>query len=259
VQDDDDKNLIERLRVIAQEARDARVPVELFCPQCKVQHVDQGEWAHEISHRKHLCHACQHVWLPYPVGTVGVDLHIPCREKQDRLEADWTQTVEDNRLLAIRRDELLAMVANLSQTVPLESEVAEALNQRGALLAEIGTLKATIAEHEPLFAQALNDRAFLDAILDGVHTHLKGPFFPDPIPNTVSGIVDVLRATREAFDFSGVMQKVLSERNEKLVLMITTLQQGIRDVCAIATTPLPEDRQVVIEVGKLAKMELPPP
>ncbi len=214
MQDDDDKNLIERLRVIAQEARDARVPVELFCPQCKAQHVDQDEWAHEISHRKHLCHACQHVWQPYPVGTVGVDLHVPCRECQARLEADatwlrsaWETEIESNRVLAIRRDELLAMVANLSQTVPLESEVAEALNQRGALLAEIGTLKATIAEHQ----------------------------------------------------WQGDVNKALLERNEKLVLMITTLQQGIRDVCAIATTPLPEDRQVVIEVGKLAKLELPLP
>jgi len=203
-----------RLREAVQLARNARVPVELFCPQCKAQHVDQNEWAHEISHRKHLCHACQHVWQPYPVGTVGVDLHIPCREKQDRLETDiawlrgeWTNTVEDNRLLSIRRDELLAVVANLSQTVPLESEVAEALNQRGALLAEIGTLKATIAERE-----------WTDAV-----------------------------------------NKILLERNETLVAMITMLQQGIRDVCAIATTPLPEDRQVVIAVGKLAKMELPPP
>ncbi len=50
--------------------------------------------------------------------------------------------------LITRRDELLALVAKLSQTVPLESEVAEALNQRGTLLAEVGTLKARVAELE---------------------------------------------------------------------------------------------------------------
>lgn len=47
-----------------------------------------------------------------------------------------------------RREELLALVAKLSQTVPLEPEVAESLNQRGTLLAEIGTLRSRIRELE---------------------------------------------------------------------------------------------------------------
>ena len=47
--------------------------------------------------------------------------------------------------LQTRQDELLALVAKLSQTVPLESEVSAALDQRGALLAEVGTLRAEVA------------------------------------------------------------------------------------------------------------------
>ncbi len=179
------------------EAKNARVPTELHCPMCKTLHVDQDEWAHEIPHRKHLCAGCHHIWQPYAVGTVGVDLHVQCRaareaadlcvaelrrqvnerlaeqEKIQKLEHDlaWTRaewsaagdeiaklTAHNEQMaeayaaetgkLEARRDELLAMVAKLSQTVPLESEVAEALDQRGALLAEVGTLRARVTELE---------------------------------------------------------------------------------------------------------------
>lgn len=43
--------------------------------------------------------------------------------------------------LAARQSELLALVASISQTVPLES-----LAQRGALLAEVGTLRAQVEQ-----------------------------------------------------------------------------------------------------------------
>lgn len=102
--------------------KNARVPTELHCPMCNTLHVDQDDWAHKIAHRKHLCAQCGHVWAPYDVGTIGVDFHVACRT---------------------RRDELLQMVTTLSQSVPLESEVGEALNQRGVLLAEVATLKST--------------------------------------------------------------------------------------------------------------------
>jgi hypothetical protein len=145
-----------------EKAKNARVPTEIFCPVCNHKHVDQGEWAHEIAHRKHLCANCQHVWAPYDVGTVGVSFgaaDMPAAEKIQILERDlaWTQSEwgtagHEIQALEKRRDELLEMVAKLSQTVPLESEVAEALNQRGALLAEVGTLKARVAELEAQLA-----------------------------------------------------------------------------------------------------------
>jgi len=194
-----------RLREAVQQARDAFVPVEIHCPECKAQHVDQDEWATTISHRKHLCHNCGHIWQPYTVGTVGVDLHMPCRK---------------------RRDELLEMVAKLSQSVPLDSEVGEALNQRGVLLAEVGTLKAAIAEHEPLFQQALTDRQFLDDVLAGI-----GPFMPRATKRTVSGVIGGVKTLYEA---------------------IKELQRGIHTACERATTHLPEDREVINEVHKLA-------
>lgn len=44
----------------------------------------------------------------------------------------------------VRQQELLALVAKISQSTPLDSEVAEALNQRGVMLAEIGTLRSKL-------------------------------------------------------------------------------------------------------------------
>jgi hypothetical protein len=218
--------------------KNARVPTETHCPMCKTLHVDQDDWAHKIPHRKHQCASCHHIWQPYTVGTVGVDFHVTCRD---------------------RRDELLAMVAKLSQTVPLESEVAEALNQRGALLAEIGTLKATIAEHEIHFEDALWTQQFLDGVLAGIHPHLAGPFQAGPVPNTVDGIVGAVRTMREAMDFSGEIQSATSERNKLLVLMIAELQKTLKEVCEIATTPLPEDRLCVRRAYAVANKKLPPP
>lgn len=188
-----------------EKAKNARVPLELKCPQCDMIHVDQDEWAHEIPHRTHLCHGCGNLWRPYPVGTVGVDVHAPCRK---------------------RRDELLEMVAKLSQTVPLESEVGEALNQRGALLAEVGTLKAAIAEHEPLFQQALTDRQFLDDVLAGI-----GPFMPRSTKRTVSGVIGGVKTLYDA---------------------IKELQRRLHVACELATTHLPEDREVINEMHKFA-------
>lgn len=150
-------------------AHNAQVPTEIHCPQCNMLHVDQDEWATTRLHRKHLCHGCGHIWAPYPVTTTGVDFHVECRKRIAALEGDgvwrsraWSDAEMevrqlrvdnaalrvDNTTLTTRRDELLAVIAKLSQTVPLESEVAEALNQRGALLAEVGTLRARLAELE---------------------------------------------------------------------------------------------------------------
>lgn len=68
------------------------------------------------------------------------------RDRIAELSDELADVQADNADLTKRRDELLALVANLSQTVPLESEVNEALGQRGMLLAEIGTLRAEIEE-----------------------------------------------------------------------------------------------------------------
>ena len=157
-----------------EKAHNAQVPTEIRCPKCDMLHVDQDEWATTRLHRKHLCHGCGNIWQPYSVTTTGCDFHAGCRETLNAalklanptrlsLPDGWTWELpsglesavkeyralkEQNTALEVRRDELLAMVAKLSQTVPFESEVAEALEQRGALLAEIGTLKARIAELE---------------------------------------------------------------------------------------------------------------
>ena len=46
--------------------------VVLFCPVCRAQHVDRNGWE-SVPHRRHRCHACDHVWLAALVHTVGVE------------------------------------------------------------------------------------------------------------------------------------------------------------------------------------------
>lgn len=64
----------------------APIPMLLFCPRCGHQHIDAPEenerdaglsTAMEVRwtnppHRSHLCHACECVWRPADVATVGV-------------------------------------------------------------------------------------------------------------------------------------------------------------------------------------------
>lgn len=57
-------------------------------------------------------------------------------------DADIHALINRIRYLEARQESHLATIRSLSQSVPLDSEISEALNQRGALLAEIGTLKA---------------------------------------------------------------------------------------------------------------------
>lgn len=49
----------------------APIPLILRCPECDVQHVDEGAWATR-SHHKHLCGACGHEWTPAVRSTGGV-------------------------------------------------------------------------------------------------------------------------------------------------------------------------------------------
>ncbi|WP_186056572.1 hypothetical protein [Burkholderia gladioli] len=60
------------------------IPMLLFCPRCGTQHIDapedaecDGEVVHSAGwsnppHRSHLCHACDCIWRPADVATVGV-------------------------------------------------------------------------------------------------------------------------------------------------------------------------------------------
>jgi len=48
------------------------VPVTIFCPECAVPHLDEGEWATR-PHKTHQCQSCGHEWRPFPFATVGVE------------------------------------------------------------------------------------------------------------------------------------------------------------------------------------------
>jgi hypothetical protein len=136
-------------------ADQARVPTELFCPQCKHQHVDKDEgdidWTMRI-HKKHLCAACGHIWRPYPVSTVGVDFHAQCRAAREacdlavaelrRQVSDQARLIAENQQLTVRRDELLQLVAKLSREEPQDGELEECKSGHAA----VGTLRAKLEE-----------------------------------------------------------------------------------------------------------------
>lgn len=48
------------------------VAVTIFCPECSLPHVDEGEWATTRRHKTHQCQGCGHEWRPFPFATVGV-------------------------------------------------------------------------------------------------------------------------------------------------------------------------------------------
>lgn len=52
--------------------------MRLFCPKCKMRHVDEFDAVTGIDwrlnpHRTHLCAGCGHKWRPSEKDTVGVD------------------------------------------------------------------------------------------------------------------------------------------------------------------------------------------
>lgn len=50
------------------------VRMVLFCPACRGQHIDRGEWATpQRLHRTHLCEHCGHLWRPHDMATIGVE------------------------------------------------------------------------------------------------------------------------------------------------------------------------------------------
>jgi DNA repair exonuclease SbcCD ATPase subunit len=73
-------------------------------------------------------------------------------------QAELKMLREQVSRLEERQQVLLKQIADLSQSVPLESEVATALEQRGALVAEVGTLKARIVELEREIAWRVEDK-----------------------------------------------------------------------------------------------------
>lgn len=74
------------------------------------------------------------------------------------LVAEGVELAREVLRLRARQNDHLAMIRAMSQTVPLEGEVADALEQRGALLAEVGTLRARVAELEKETVDSATER-----------------------------------------------------------------------------------------------------
>lgn len=47
------------------------VPMNLNCPCCNAEHLDEGEWATR-PHKTHQCQGCGHEWRPFEYATVGI-------------------------------------------------------------------------------------------------------------------------------------------------------------------------------------------
>lgn len=107
-----------------------------------------------------------------------------CESDADRRIAELEA---ENERLRGRRDELLALVARISQETPLPAELEGWEGQRASLIAEVGTLRARVAELEASTAadyEAVNEAemetvrvgAALDS-LDAEHTVLVDQMF----------------------------------------------------------------------------------
>lgn len=94
-----------------------------------------------------------------------------------RVEKERDEALGEIDRLRERQERHLELIRNLSQSTPLDDEVAQALAQRGVLLAEVGTLRAAlrqIAEHPhnsydlPSHAEVTNgDVQYAIGIADG--------------------------------------------------------------------------------------------
>ena len=62
-------------------AKQSPVPMLLWCPECGVRHVDEGEFAKRV-HHTHACQTCGHCWRPAVVPTVGVQFLPGFRDKE---------------------------------------------------------------------------------------------------------------------------------------------------------------------------------
>lgn len=45
--------------------------LEMYCPKCGEQHVDEGEWSTR-EHKTHQCQSCMHEWKPFLVPSFGI-------------------------------------------------------------------------------------------------------------------------------------------------------------------------------------------
>ena len=55
----------------ALKAKEAPIPMLLWCPECGERHLDLGEFAKK-PHKDHACQSCGMVWRPAKVPTCGV-------------------------------------------------------------------------------------------------------------------------------------------------------------------------------------------
>lgn len=61
------------------------IPMILYCPNCRLRHIDRGEWATPTkAHRTHLCENCGSEFRPSNHATVGVVALQDAKEQEDR-------------------------------------------------------------------------------------------------------------------------------------------------------------------------------
>lgn len=84
--------------------------------------------------------------------------------REHELASHLHQALTDRDVLIGRRDELLALCAKLSRETPYASELEECRSARAALIAEVGTLRAELAEmREKLEWESDVNRALLES------------------------------------------------------------------------------------------------
>ena len=75
-----------------------------------------------------------------------------------RSTEDWEEQFNKREALEARVQELLATIVKVTNETPYPDEIRGALEQRGTLLAEVGTLKARVAELEEAALRAAGSK-----------------------------------------------------------------------------------------------------
>ena len=65
------ESLLELVAAMVERGAIDPIPMLLWCPFCRLRHIDKGEFATKV-HHTHACQGCGHVWRPAVLPTVGV-------------------------------------------------------------------------------------------------------------------------------------------------------------------------------------------
>jgi NTP pyrophosphatase (non-canonical NTP hydrolase) len=172
------------------------------------------------------------------------------------------------KALARRRDELLVTIRNLSQSTPLPDELAGWERQRAALVAEVGTLKARVAELERQRddAQAQSNRdlearrnaqwetEWMAPIVDAARAWSRGP----ACDKRAAMMVPCAPGCRECDALEGLARAIDDAKNARIAVVARTgletqdsIEEWRRDTFGVPSTAARLAARANVEMAEL--------